>query len=333
MSRLQEFITKLGRVIIHYAETQSSKTYDTKEILAKPHKELVEKLTSILNEDIKYESRRSCLNYFIYVINEVKPLVEKDTPLIESEILLIKEILQKFLLTLFDLLDITQSTEVKLKYNNIEEGAKRFISRNWSFSFNSEKVLSEMGKTVTNYLVNNISAKTSNEVALYIETIINEHQNILLVPLLKQQFQLLCQDKNVLAQNLNNALEANKELEQALAVEKEKSGEVISELKNNFETQSTMLKSAQDEISLLQNKQNEYKNTIARLERENHQLRATTPTPPIIGGRSALYPSLSFFPTTPGIFGRLALNNTLQDTNDTIPSTLSPSPTNMNNVE
>ncbi|STX28249.1 chromosome segregation protein SMC [Legionella beliardensis] len=285
MSRLQEFITKLGRVIIRYAESQTSDSYNTEEILAKPYPQIVEELTDLIQKAIKYETRNTVLNYIVYVINTVKPLVAKTTPLTEEETLLIKEILNNFLMTLFELLDITKSTEVQLKYNNIETTAQRFIStRSWTVS----RVLSVMGKTLTDYLVNNISAKTSKEVAYYVETIIDEHQSIMLKPLLeerikeleeikKQQEELIAQ----LQQQLETELSSSQlpEMKKQLAFLEEQYNDakqtiaglqkVLIQLQQQLENQSSDLKEAKIQLLAAQTQYLESKQIIDKLKQEN----------------------------------------------------------------
>ncbi|WP_419420410.1 hypothetical protein ACNVED_03675 [Legionella sp. D16C41] len=329
MSRLQEFITKLGRVIIHYAETQTSQTYNTEEILKKPHSLLVDELSKLVQQAVTYETRRSCLNYFIYVINELKPLTEKEEPLSESETLVIKETLKNFLLTLFELLDIRKDTKVQLKYNNVDTEAARFISR---WNFHREKALSIMGETVTNYLVNNISAKTSEEVTLYIETIVNEHQNILLVPILTNKLEQLKIEKDLIAQELKKTLEDNKNLNELLVTETKSNSakdEQITQLEKKSQIQQETIQAAENQINDLKSRQSEAEELIAKLQTEKKQIQENTGPQSIL--RSAFYPNLAFFPG--GAPNRLGLN-ALTNNSPTLPnaSTFSPRLSNIGNT-
>ncbi|MGQ3888202.1 hypothetical protein ACQUW5_04100 [Legionella sp. CNM-1927-20] len=296
MSRLQDFMSKLGHVIIHYAEAQPPKTsYPAEEILTKPHEEMIKELINIIDTKVKYDTRRPCLDYFLYVINELKKVCEQDAPLNEQEISSIKLVLNNFLLTLFELLDISKTNEVELKYNNITKNAPRFIS-NWTFSKTSK--LSGMGTIVTDYLINNISAKTNDEVCAYVEKLVREHQSILMVPVLIKQQKQLEEEKNALNTALKNVVESNEELEQVLNKKQEKieelqkkidlleathlaeqktsvkQDETICLLSNQVKTLEDELDTAKQQIHNLEAKQHESQKKVNKLEEENKQLKA-----------------------------------------------------------
>ncbi|STX50718.1 Uncharacterised protein [Legionella busanensis] len=296
MSRLQDFMSKLGHVIIHYAEAQPPKTsYPADEILAKPHDEMIKELINIIDTKVKYDTRRPCLDYFLYVIKELKKVCEQDAPLNEQEIASIKSVLNNFLITLFELLDISKTDEIELKYNNITKNTPRFIS-NWTFSKTSK--LSGMGTIVTDYLINNISAKSNEEVSAYIEKLVSEHQGILMVPVLTKQQSQFQEEIHSLNLALKNTVESNEKLQLSLTQEEEKSKELqktinffettqlddkktnlakdetISSLTNQIKMLKEELEAAKQQIHNLEDIQHKSQRKIGKLEEENRELKA-----------------------------------------------------------
>lgn len=282
MSRLQDFIIKLGHVVIEYAKNQSPELTYVEDILTKPHQVLITELNTLIDKGLKSETRYSCLNYFIYVLDQLKPLIDKTSPLNNAEALLIQDILNKFLLTVFELLDITKTTEVTLKYNNIETTAARFVSTSWL----GEKVPSLMGTIVTNHLVNKISAKTKKEVKSYVKKMINEHQTLLSVPFLKEkitklQIELKTNQDNfsLLIEKVNELEDANhvlmEEMEQISELDNrtiQSKDDIIAQLEHDLLTKENLLIQSQKDIENLTNRQHTLEETIVNLREENSQL-------------------------------------------------------------
>lgn len=119
MSRLQELINKLVQIIVSYNETQTNKTIPPESFSNKSPEELHQFLQKMITEATKvYKTRGSLLTYFLFVVDTIKPLVDRKTSLMESEQQSILQTLQSLLNTINLLLKTSHNIYISVSYDN-----------------------------------------------------------------------------------------------------------------------------------------------------------------------------------------------------------------------
>ena len=118
MSKLQEFVGKIVQIIVSYNQTQTSKTYPPEIFTNKSPPELNQFLQEIITEATRgYETRKPLLEYFLFVVNTIKPLTDQKKSLSQQEQQTISDTLPAFLNTLKILLETSHSQYISVKYN------------------------------------------------------------------------------------------------------------------------------------------------------------------------------------------------------------------------
>lgn len=199
MSRLKKVIYSLCEILINYHKTQTAKTYSSEELLkpSYPQDRFIETLEILVEESTKiYKTRASLLNYFKYLLIELKPLVEKKEALSKDESLLIQGYLFDLIMNLSKLLQTPQTSSLLLNYSGRSELAAGFIR---GFSWGT---LCHSGQLVKKMLIGPLqlpSELAPDKLGDFIQTLIDEHQGRL-VPLLKTEIEELGKEKLVLAE-------------------------------------------------------------------------------------------------------------------------------------
>lgn len=191
MSRLQELVNAVARVIINYYEETQSQNIDVAldVLFAKPHELFVTELGKIINaiESKGYHDRLPLLKYAKTVINDIRPLVEKGTSLSPEEAVLVKNILRSFVADCGLLLKTDQGKKHSILYNGETVEMKGCI----------RGVMSRYTYTVSGTVLNDIffsshskfqfplfpapiqDKATLSEIELMISAFIKEHQDYL----------------------------------------------------------------------------------------------------------------------------------------------------------
>ena len=118
MSKLQAFVSKIVQIIVSYNQTQTSINYPPESYINKSLPELNQFLHEIITEATRgYETRKPLLEYFLFVVNTIKPLTDQKKSLSESEQQTISDTLPVFLNTLKKLLETSHSQYISVKYN------------------------------------------------------------------------------------------------------------------------------------------------------------------------------------------------------------------------
>ncbi|CEK11195.1 alanine--tRNA ligase [Legionella hackeliae] len=189
MSRLQTIINSLAQVILDYGVSQRLKTESLKVLLKKPHLEFIEALQTVINDGTKdYVKRLSLLNYLLFEIKQLKPLVDRDIPLREEERLLVQQHLQALIVNIQLLLRTSQSTEVPITYNKKEEripGFMRGIMEGY-YPCNSGHIIE---KAFLKPL--QLSDYEPATVSSFVEELLKEHQQEIAIPFLSKENALL----------------------------------------------------------------------------------------------------------------------------------------------
>ncbi|MDX1836652.1 hypothetical protein DIZ81_00465 [Legionella taurinensis] len=190
MSRLQELINTVAQIIINYYEETQSQNIDVPlELLyAKPHDEFMSELDKIIQKATSngYHDRQSLLQYARQVVNDLRPLVEKGTPLSTEEELLVKNTLKSFVADCGLLLKTDQGKKLSILYGNDTwemKGCIRGVMGRYNYAV-SGTVLNELlfsspkSKFQFPLFPSPIQDKTTlSEIESMITIFINQHQN------------------------------------------------------------------------------------------------------------------------------------------------------------
>ncbi|QRN04282.1 hypothetical protein GH742_10555 [Legionella sp. MW5194] len=190
MSRLQELINTVAQIIINYYEETQSQNIDIQlELLyAKPHDEFMSELNKIIDKATSkgYHDRLSLLQYARQVVNDLRPLVEKGTPLSPEEELLVKNTLKSFVADCGLLLKTDQGKKLSILYGNDTwemKGCIRGVMGRYNYAV-SGTVLNDLlfssskSKFQFPLFPSPIQDKTTlGEIESMITIFINQHQN------------------------------------------------------------------------------------------------------------------------------------------------------------
>lgn len=225
MSRLQTIVYSIAQVIVEYGELQKVKTEPLKTLLKKSHLDFIEALQTIINDATKvYEDRLSLLNYLLFEIKLLKPLVEQPTlGLEESE--LIKQELQSFILTIYKLIKTSKSEKISVNYDNEKVEIPGFIR-----GFTEGYYPCASGQIIKEKFVKPLLLQDHEEstVKRFVENLVTAHQREITIPneniSLKEELVRLTQKIEELERNNSILGSENKQLgkeKEQLFLEKE----------------------------------------------------------------------------------------------------------------
>lgn len=176
MSKLQEFVGKIVQIIVSYNETQTLKNQSTEVFTNKSPEELHKYLQKIITDATSvYETRRSLLEYFLFVVDTIKPLTDQNKPLSKSEQQIIFDTLSSFMNTIKLLLKTSHSNFIPVKYNKSiiqMPGFVRGMLKGYS--------LCNTGQVISQELPESLSQTSFDE---SLKNLISEHQ----LPLLERE--------------------------------------------------------------------------------------------------------------------------------------------------
>ncbi|MDP1604175.1 MAG: hypothetical protein Q8M03_13025 [Legionella sp.] len=250
MTKLQELVNNLGEVIIDYYVQQTKLKIDNPSDSRDFFEGLIAKATK------SYPTRERFLNYLLYVIDTLKPLVDKDTPLSKEEVSstthLIKELVNNAQL----LLTGYKGEFIEIIYAQNKVVMEGFRLRTFQ-SFWSPICFT--GQIITEKLM---KAFDFEKGAYYLDdtvkNIIDDHQKSFLPG----------QENHDLQQKLVLEKTKSAALQEELLLEQTKSATVQEELL----LEQTKSAAVQEELRFRQLENETLKNTIQSLEKKNLSL-------------------------------------------------------------
>lgn len=127
MSKLQEFMGKIVQIIVSYNETQTTINH-SEDFSSKSPGELHQFLQDIITEATTvYETRKSLLEYFLFIVDTIKPLTDKKQSLSQIEQQTIFDTLSSLMNTIKLLLKTSHSNSITVKYSNSIEKMPGFM--------------------------------------------------------------------------------------------------------------------------------------------------------------------------------------------------------------
>lgn len=190
MSRLQNLVYSLINIINNYHASQLAQKHPEpiENFLKKTDEDLNEKLKEMIAAITKkYDGRQDLLEYILYEIKLLKPLVDKKEPLLEEELNLIQGHLLVLVNTTREMLNTLKTSKPTIPVEYDEEKGK--VKLNGAiFSYIPRKSFCLSG-TVLNtwYKDAKIFPQYQFDAQEFITALIKEHQDALLVPKLNLQ--------------------------------------------------------------------------------------------------------------------------------------------------
>ncbi|ASQ45462.1 hypothetical protein [Legionella clemsonensis] len=186
---LQNVVHSLAQVILDYGESQDVKVEPLQTLLTKPHPNFIETLQTVINESTKsYAKRLSLLNYFLFEIKQLKPLIERQTPLDEEEQSLVQQHLQSLIMNVNTLLKTSQSSKISIKFDGNEEqipGLVLPITQGW-YPCKSGNMIDQIFLKPLHLQNFDVSS-----VAIFVKKLIMNHQQKVTIPFLMKERDLL----------------------------------------------------------------------------------------------------------------------------------------------
>lgn len=248
MSKLQKMLQKITQVIVSYYETQISHSYSLESYSNKSHEELQEFLQSLIDEATKkWPTRRSLLQYFLFVIDTIKPLADKKSPMTQDEEDLVLNTLVLLLTTCRHLLSASQSETVNAKYGETITpipGFVRGFAKGYSFC--------NTGQLINSVLFEPLKITKDTDIQEMIKELISRHQAPLLetdklvkeIDLKNTTISLLQEENNRLSSQLSTASnqhETEQQIKTALLEEKGSAVDECEKLKAELKTETTKI--------------------------------------------------------------------------------------------
>lgn len=288
MSRLQNLVNSLINVIVDYYSSQTYKKLSLDNLLKLSHTDLEKELKDIIDASIKgkgYDRRRPLLEYFLYEITSLKPLVDNPEPLGEIKAQYVHNNLVKLIEITRKLLGMQKNINISVKYNH------KTVELMGSKSCQSGRSLKLW---LTDY---NIFPKDDFDSKSFITTIISEHQALLAQPILIRMVKESEEEKAILQ-------EQNKDLHAKIErLEQEKA--LLQEENTVLKEKSSLLEDSRDnlkiQLELQKNKHNKTSEELGRLlENQGNPKLYPTPGSALLGislssQGTVKYPAPSFF--------------------------------------
>lgn len=257
MSRLQELINTVAQIIINYYEETQSQNIDIPlELLyAKPHDEFMSELDKIIQKATSkgYHDRLSLLQYARQVVNDIRPLVEKGTPLSPEEELLVKNTLKSFVADCGLLLKTDQGKKLSILYGNDTwemKGCIRGVMGRYNYAV-SGTVLNDLlfsspkSKFQFPLFPSPMQDKTTlSEIESMITIFINQHQN----PLKKHAE--LKKENERLKKQCEELMSLNKQTEESAAARYDLLVKNHQSLEKKLEQQEATSQQKEEELKL-----------------------------------------------------------------------------------
>lgn len=178
MTDLQAVFKTFINIIVSYiAEQQNNKELSVENLLSKPHQELIEEIKQLIAtlEVTRHQTRMPLFTYLLFVVDEIKPLVDRTTQLTAEEYSKTQNTLVLLIRNLQLLMRTSHYKEEKIKYNNEEFSMHGFIRgalKMYSYCFSSQLLLD-------NFLTPwGIDINTDDvNIEKIVKTVLNNHQN------------------------------------------------------------------------------------------------------------------------------------------------------------
>ncbi|CDZ78648.1 chromosome segregation protein SMC [Legionella massiliensis] len=232
MSRLQNLVNSMITVITGYNEIHTKNKYSLEAMLKQPHAELEQTLIAITKEATSsrdYYRRSSLFDYFLHVIKEVKPLVDKEEPLDSESYQRVQTLLTNLLDDVKLLLKTVQTDTITVHYDGKEAKILGSLYGGWAGGFcQSGGVLNRWIKSPDVFPAEEFNS------AAFIAGNMEKHQAIVGYPLYRKK-----------TDELTTKLEEAQKVEKQLREELGKAKGHIGELEAN-------LSQVREEIALLQ---------------------------------------------------------------------------------
>ena len=216
MSRLQRLVHSLIQVLVDYNEAKTRSPKVMEQYLKMSHEELMGALDHMIIEATTNSSRGSLLKYFRFVINELKPLIDKIEPLEEKEEDLIKDNLVAIMANCMNLLDLSQSNSITVFFD--DRTAELYGFRR-SLYFGATAPC-ESGQVIEKVLLKpfGFSGKESPEkIRAVISLMIDEHKEGLLpVQQMAKQIKVLTSENELLRHKIDSAKEKDTNIIEAM---------------------------------------------------------------------------------------------------------------------
>ncbi|KTD24794.1 Uncharacterised protein [Legionella lansingensis] len=233
-SRLEKIVHSLCEVVLSYSSTQTLKPYSLKELLEKEHEKFIEALQSIINDGTKgYTTRLSLLNYFLFVINQVKPLLVQNKPMSNEECIIVQQHLENLILNVNKLLNTYQNQTIVVNYNDKKENIYGFV-RGIS-GMHKAYTLCNSGQLLQDNFITplGLTEYSKNTVNSFVAELIDEHQRALKLLLLNEENTTLKKQFSELEERFKALEEEKLSLEvtmKQLQQEKQRTDEALEQL-------------------------------------------------------------------------------------------------------
>ena len=192
MSRLQNLVNSLVSVVLNYTDPKGLKGQTEESLLQKSHGDLVKERTKLIEDaTASYGTRRTLLDYFLYELNTLKPLVDKSTPLDEVELKRIKAHLRALITHTQGLLKIDKTSSLSVSY--IEEDRDKTVQISgfidagtlYSSTCRSGQVIQRWHESIEKLSV--FPDDNLKDAQLFLDHIIDEHHHAILLPHLEEE--------------------------------------------------------------------------------------------------------------------------------------------------
>ncbi|MDI9817709.1 MULTISPECIES: hypothetical protein [unclassified Legionella] len=242
MSDLQKVIHSLCEVIIGYNETQTGKVYSLEELLKQSDSDFLKSLEAILKDATKnWPIRTGLLNYILFEIKELKPLVEQTHLLTTEEEKKVKENLTDLLVNIKKLLETSKSENVEVKYAGKREEMPGL--KLWGLC-NSGQLLK---KKLLEPLKLDSDKIVEHDITNLVIALISDHLKEIKQPIIEKQ-------NEVLTETLETVLKANTSLTEENLILKKAVAQLTSEkedLSNKFASSEERCKALQLQLDKL----------------------------------------------------------------------------------